>query len=307
MVEVYAMNANVKAKVGFKGRMKLIVRDGESAEITKETDWFNNLILDAGLNRFGTGAIITHCQVGTSSTPPVVGQTALIGYVGYTQDKAEVAGSNTGSPTYGKIFRYRFRFAVGAAAGNLSEVGIGWNAPGSLWSRALIVDEFNVPTTITVLSTEVLDVWYELELYVNQTDVVTTNFAIGPNLHTVTVRPALIANNAQPNTSGNDPAINGYNTTTRAVNYANPIGPITGIPSGGGVNSTFGMVSAPYANNSLKRSTTYTWGLTEGSTDVQSTLFTSTAGMYQVGYSPAIPKTSSKQLTLTFEWTWARL
>lgn len=300
------MSMNIHASGAFKGRMKLVVHDAATMQVTKETEWFNNLILDAGLNRFGTGQIITHCQVGTSSTTPAVGQTALVALVGSTGSKVEQVGGNTGSPTYAKTYRYRFRFAVGAAAGNLSEVGIGWASSGSLWSRALIVDEFNVPTTITVLSTEVLDVWYELELHVNQTDVVTTNFAIGPNLHTVTVRPALIGSNGQPASGSDDPAA-GYDTTTRAISYAAGIGAITGQPSGGGTNSSFTIIINAYANNSLTRSTKYTWGLTEGSTDIGAVVFTGSGGKYQVGFSPAIPKNSTNTLTLTFQWTWTRL
>jgi hypothetical protein len=294
----------IKMKGRVSGRYKLVVRDASTMEITKELDWFDNLVLDSGLNRLGTGAIINFAQVGTSNTAPAVGQTALSAYVAGTSDAQEAVGGNTGAPDYAKTYRYRFRFGVGVAAGNLSEVGVGWAAVGSLFSRALLVDGLGAPTTITVLPTEVLDVWYELRTYPNQVDVVTTNVAIGPNLHTVTIRPNLIGANGAVFSSGDDPRFGFYGHAGAAV-YSGAIVAMTSTPAGslGGSDS---RVVASYSNNSLKRSIALTWGLAVGNGSVQAAVVNECVGSYQIGFSPPIPKTNLTTLTLSFEWTWAR-
>ena len=129
---------------------------------------FDNLILDAGLNRLGTGGVANCCQVGTGTSAPAVTDTTLQAYlVGTSTIQADSAQSYVaGPPAYVTMSR-TFRFGTGVAAGNLTEVGVGWaTASGSLFSRARIVDGGGSPTTISVLSDETLDVVYTLRAYV---------------------------------------------------------------------------------------------------------------------------------------------
>ena len=129
-------------------------------------DWFPNLILNGGLDRMGANPdYLSWCQVGSGSTAPVAAQTALVNRIaGTSTQQNNVSGAQASAPYYG-WYRRTYRFAQGVAAGNLSEVGVGWATSGSLFSRALILDGGGSPTTITVLSDEVLDVTYELRRY----------------------------------------------------------------------------------------------------------------------------------------------
>ena len=115
----------------------------------------------------------TSALSGTGNSTPVVSQTILDNQTGVSSSGIETYGSTTSSPYYGyKIFT--FRFNQGIAAGNISEIGVGWSGttPLQLFSRTLIKDINGDPTTITVLADETLDVIYELRLYAPETDLI---------------------------------------------------------------------------------------------------------------------------------------
>lgn len=198
--------------------------------------------------------------------------------------------------------RRTFRFSAGAAAGNLSEVGIGgYYENNLLFSRALIVDDLGSPTTINVLSDEFLDVTYELRLYPKITDTIITNISLGLSTHNVTIRPSQV-------TSGYP---FGYNIgaiakITSAYFYSQSIVSITGVP-GGGIGSA-GIYNFPYVQQSLKNSAQISAGLTSGNhvDGISTVVLETNLGNYQVGFSPPIMKTSDKVLKLDFEISWGR-
>ena len=122
-------------RIEFEGRYQLSVeRDGE---ITQQTPWFDNLITDNGLDLIGTGYSV-NCHVGSGTTPPAYTDTQLQSYVG-SLARLEGWYSNAGlseTPQYRSYFT-RFRAAIGAISGQVSEVGIG-PAQDNLVSRALL-------------------------------------------------------------------------------------------------------------------------------------------------------------------------
>ncbi|QLB59831.1 hypothetical protein E5093_09675 [Acinetobacter indicus] len=156
----------LKAKIEVGARFKFITSKA-NGHISKETAWFNNLVLDAGLDAMGGGgtADISHVWVGTGNSTPTPTQTGLDNTLAGT---STVQGSQTGVQTsslpYYYWMRRTFRFGLGVAAGNLSEVGLG-NSSRSMFNRALIKDNAGNPTTVTVLSDEFLDVVVELRVY----------------------------------------------------------------------------------------------------------------------------------------------
>lgn len=161
--------------LGMEGRYRLTTK-------RRDTGWFNNLITDAGLYNiayFGKQStspfIQNYMMVGTGNTAPQVtdislqNQIASMYYSGIQTLYVPAAGSVP--PYWSTIFTYVF--PTGAAAGNLSEVGVcpmpignGYN----ISSRALVVDADGNPTTITVLSDEVLTATYELRCYLDTSD-----------------------------------------------------------------------------------------------------------------------------------------
>lgn len=155
------------------GHFSLVVsEDAEGSRVKAVVD-FDNLITDAGLERFcslstGTSAsnvanfqsLFGGFAVGSGSTPPTVSDTTLVSQITYIGVQSVVESASWENGYYQIVARSQY--GQGVAAGNLSEVGIRNGASGPLWSRALIEDVSGNPTTITVLPTDFLTVEYTL-------------------------------------------------------------------------------------------------------------------------------------------------
>lgn len=145
-------------------RFKLVVHKGDGRPV-RETAWFNNIVLDSGLNRMAVGTWIDRCCVGNANTTPNVLQTQLGNFLASTMWQSTTnTGIQTSIAPYYRHASVTWRFDEGVAAGNISEVGLGWG-DSNLWNRALIKDINGNPTTITVLNDEYLDVVSEVRSY----------------------------------------------------------------------------------------------------------------------------------------------
>ena len=304
----------IPAKPSLGGWFKLtaIRPDGRERPLT---DWFPNLITDGGLNRIGTGGFLTNCHVGSGTVAPATTDTALQTFVANKTNALSSSSAAQASPPYYGSFTRTFRFDEGTAAGNLSEVGVGWGATasGPLFSRALIVDALGDPTTITVLADEVLDVSYQLRLYPPLTDTVVAVTDSGPDatIHTVTVRASNVTSSGSNNTFGWSP--DGNSTTLSPVQlgqfFSGAIGSITGQPSGSTFNVSSSQVfQSAYSNNSLEVVGGYSIGLTNANFGgIESLRFPARGlGVYQAGFDPIIPKDDTKVLTVNFKVSWGR-
>lgn len=307
------------------GYYKIEAVNKNTGKSTLLADWFPNLITNIGLDRIATDVnFMNYCHVGTASTAPTVNDTALGAFVG--SNNTITTGTytvNSTSPYYISHIRV-YRFNAGVAAGNLSEVGIGWSATGTgsvLFSRALILDTYGDPTTITVLSDEYLDVTYEYRFYPFESDI-TGSITLTGNIggtYGYTIRPASIstivrlfgqATAIYPVHMGNKDA-QYYAADAYYRSFDGGIGSITGVPSGnsgGDLPYTQGVVSS-YVAGTYTLTFTLTanitdWNLASG---IKSILFVWGPRWYQVEFDTAIPKTSEDVLTLTFTHTWGRV
>lgn len=302
--------------IGLEGRFKFTaVRPDGTERIL--ADWHQNLILDSGLNRIGTGGCWDRCQVGTGTTAPAEAQTALATLLATTTTvQSTTGGTDTPTNTYAWVRRV-YRFGVGVAAGNLTEVGVGW-ADG-LFSRALIKDSGGTPTSITVLADEYLDVTYEIRAYPTMTDQTFSGVDISGIPYTFTVRPGLFSGNAS--SSGTWPADLSVMMNTGVTNIAETsfamgaygsgaaLGAVTGLISGTQVvssSSTTIAFRSSYAENSFKREARATFGLTAGTVPFGGFYLISATGTYQMVVSPNIPKDGTNVLTLDIDVSWAR-
>ena len=266
-------------------------------------DWFPNLILNGGLDRMGANAdYLNWCQVGSGSTAPVATQTALVNQVAGTNTRQNnVNGAQASAPYYG-WYRRTYRFAQGVAAGNLSEVGVGWATTGSLFSRALILDGGGNPTTITVLSDEVLDVTYELRRYPGTVDLTGTVVLDGVT-HNWVSRAADVTDQgswAGASAMPLDSAL-AYNGDIGAVTTSKPSGTF----------DTLSVTPLAYSSGSYARASTVSAGLNQanfsgGIRSIVNFGYYGGVGRYQIQFNPAIPKDNTKVLSLTIQHTWAR-
>lgn len=270
-------------------------------------DWFPNLITNQGLDRIGANADwLAACQVGSGNAVPQVTDTGLQARVGGSNNIFGSSASAQASAPYYGARTNTYRFSAGTATGNLSEVGVGWSTTGStLFSRALILDGIGNPTTITVLSDEVLDVTYQFRIYPPTADVIGSRIISGVS-YNYTLRAAQVtaASTWSPAPQGSSAA---GSTGTGLIVYSGDIGAITSFPSGSS-STTASVSSASYSSNSLERSFTGSFGLTQGNVTggVKSALAVSDISRYQCQFDPVIPKDSTKTLTLTFKHSWAR-
>ena len=248
-------------------------------------------------------------MVGTSSTAPDVAQTALSAQLAFT---TTVVGSaahavDTTDNYASRIITYRF--AEGVAAGNLTEVGVGWSS-GNCFSRALILDGGGSPTTLTVLSDETLDVTYELRIYPMASDVAGT-VTLNAISYDTLLRAARLNTTDSPEwftfiTSTGMAATGSMTTGSSARTGAGALGDIYSTTGGSGSISPGTYSPQSYTGGSYSRVLRYTWGLANGSSSFYNILFRTPIGYFKSSFTPEVPKTSANILTLDLQATWAR-
>lgn len=305
-------NVNMR---GFK-RIQLINKF--SGKVRWDSGFFPNKILTSGRNIMSTTALwMTHCHLGTDSTPPSSTDTSLLGLVATTSTiQSTTSGSRASAPYYGwKRRTFRFSPTAGQAGQNLSEAGIGWGvAPSNLVSRALIIDPISqLPTTVTPLVDELVDVTYELRYYPPLSDVLQTVTLDGLVYDTVT-RAALV-NDGVAWAYGIGEEIRkdcAFVTDWRA--YDGAIGSLLTLPSGLTANlaSVTEVFDKAYSNNSYTQGmqanlSINSWNLAAG---IRCINIKTTAGAYQTSFTrqggggERIPKSISYTMTLVWNVSW---
>lgn len=306
--------SGIELKIEVEGRFKLEAykKDAKGFEIAGTrrvvADWFKNLILDSGLDYMASSGLwMRYCQVGSGSTPPAIGQTALVSRVASAIQNNGTTTTASVVPWYVAHTRV-YSFPAGAATGNLSEVGIGWADSGtSLFSRSLIKDANGNPVSIAVQVDESLDVTYECRYYA-PAEVVGTITATGniAGTYNYVLRPALVTT-ASP-AAWSIPESQAASSTGNGRNvYAGPIGTETGQPSGtsAAINQP---TSAPYVTGSfaLNRIAEVLPAVGNFGTGLRSMLLKLGVGCYQIEFTPPIPKTSVDVVQLTLRLSWGR-
>lgn len=294
------MSIKIESKSAGRFKFEAISSNGSVRNLGE----FDNLITDIGLTRMGANSdYLNFCRVGSGSATPQFTDTSLV---------SQVAGVGTPVVTDGvapvppyHVWAQRvFTFVAGVAAGNLSEVGVGWSASGTtLFSRALILDASDNPTTITIQPDEVLRVTYVHKYFPNTTDS-TGNVTLTGNLagtYSYIARPANVTtlNDWYAARSQTSSTLSGSNFF-----YGGDIGSITSIPTG--ARSEVSYTSA--ITSPLTAEFTLTAGADAANFagGVKSYLVRAGIGTYQVGFTPAIPKLNDEELQLKFKFSWGR-
>ena len=257
-------SANIGMHNKLQGKYNLVITRPDNTVI--ETGWFDNLVLNSGLDMVGTAyAPFVYCQLGTGSSTPVATQTTLDASVasayGYVSTNV-----NSGAPNYSAVVTYEYSFAQGAVVGNMAEIGIGPGSTGTLFSRALISNSSG-PTTITITAIDQLTVYYQLTITPTITDQ-TGSFLLSGNNVNYTTRPMNIASFSVPT--------NGFYSAGSVYAYASDasLAPVTGSNINGtsaGPNST-GPTQNTYTAGSYTLSYSVVWSPSSGN---PATMYTS--------------------------------
>lgn len=285
-----------------------------------DTGFFRNLITNTGLDAPGAQVTYNSISVGTGNTAPANTNTTLETRLATTSTLQSDSYGQTG--TVGDAGWYHWytrtmRFAQGAAAGNLTEIGVTLgSSPWTCYSRALILDGSGSPTTLTIAADEYLDATYRHRWYVGDLSGYSGSISItGSGSHSIVLRPRELdggANAWRPDWMWYAAVAQGNAST---IAYNGSIGSVTESPSGTSSLSSGNSV-ASYTTGNYYRDATRVFGLDSGnlsggisamSVDLGQGLGnTGGAGSYQFSLSPAIAKTSTKILTMNFRQSWAR-
>ncbi len=311
-------------EVGLSGHFRMEVRDATTHELTRICE-FDNLITNQGLDAYGIctdRVLLSNCYVGIGTSTPAVTDTGLSNLLATTSGVSETQHVSPTAPDWVSSRINRYRFGVGVAAGNITEVGIG--GENYFWSRALILDEQGRPSSISVLSNEYLDVLYTLRLHPNLNDI-PFSFELGGVTYNCVARPQNV--NESGVTGSSTIAVNGAVAPQSGIEIltvyrGGNLGTITQGPQGytqsqGGVTSGYSVEE--YIMGSYQRDFNVTLSLDSaniGGIDLMSigprpvgnygTIGSQLALQTQIKFDKTIPKNNTNSIKFVLRAKWNR-
>ena len=295
---------------------------------------FPNLVTNAALDAIGNGAglainnMASFLAVGTGSVAPAFTDTALAAQTGVRTSadggQADTNGFTAGPPEF--YWRRRTReFTEAESNGNLTECGL-FSAltGGTMFCRQLFRDAGGTPTTVVKTSSDRLRVTYELRSYPDTTDGSLAR-TISGSAYTVTVRPVNQQNVgtaavwsfggagtfpwefAASTLTARAASAAAETNTLRARNIATGRGDFGTTAQPNGANAI-----AAYTAGTRYRDFTQIW---EPAVANYALGIGTIGGMelgglsspsHQLVWSPRLPKTSVRRLTLVLRFAWDR-
>lgn len=301
--------------VGAEGWWTLeALRGGRSVRSAEFKEPFPNMILDQGLDRFGSvnaNQLYRAFWVGTGTTPPAPSDSSLVNGLPTSVSLASEGMTYGPAPDYWAAHEMVGTSTVGQFGNtNLTEIGVGHGSNAALlFSRALILDSNGNPTSFPLLSDEQLRATYQLRVYPPLNDAIYEVDVSG--MRTATVRalraggggwgvqsPTFGGSNASP--LGTE-ATNFYQGGLSALTAISPQGSQVGSSSGGGITVN------PYSSGSLKLGWRRSWGPMDGnSSSFRTHVCAHVCAAFQVEYDPPIAKSNIQSLYLDYEFSWER-
>lgn len=303
--------------VKLAGEFRYDVLDSDG-NIIRSEGWQKNLILNQGLDFFGGANGNTfnqYCVIGSGNSAPTVTQTQLDAQVKKSLGEQETS-SYSYAPREDNLYvtwvqrKYRFD---GLNNVNITELGlVSQNASSTpfLMTRALLKDTLGNPTSITIKTGEILDVYYRLYKVTDVSDkTYTVNLTDDAGVVTpynITVRAASVGGDryvrfTTPNAATNSNAIS---------HTSNDLVAITAFPSGTVyVPSVF--YPAVYVAGQYKVNVSMSLPLDKANTPIRSIFLDGYLYIVQVRFGrvsddAALSKTDKQSLIIPFEVSWGR-
>ena len=312
----------MQANMGMAGEFRVVVKrvDG-STKI--DTGYQKNLILNQGLDFFGGGNgsdMMNYCVIGSGNSQPVYTQnkldTAIQGVFGDNfSTKYDYDAARDGNLyKTNKVNKYSF---TGLNNVNVSELGLAPTYRNAttyfLCTRALIKDSQGNPTTITVLSGEILEVYYKLWAVFDTTDKIgQINLLDGVGGSVAYNYKCRIANVGDRLYADIARYINFVVNNNSAYLYYNneDIATINSKPSGS--SATVSSYTAnPYNAGDYKKTYNLTYGVGIANGKVRTLLPYMIGMMWQIRFGSVaddspINKTNTQTLSIPIEFSWGR-
>lgn len=316
----------MQANMGMSGEFRCVVKRADGS--TKiDTGYQKNLILNQGLDFFGGGHdrnMMDSCVIGSGNSQPSYTQnkldTAVAGVSGATfSTKYDYDASRDGNLyKTNKVCKYSF---TGLNNVNISELGLASTYSNTsayyLCTRALIKDSQGNPTTITVLSGEILEIYYKLWAVYDITDKTGQMSVLDGVGGSVTYNyKTRLANVGLTDAFAKNI---GFAMETRLMYWelrtSEPVD-ITSAPyTSDYPNSDYPPVASSYTNSSYKRTYTYIAPVSLHNQGNR-TLFLASGLTYHymlwqirfgsVANDSPITKTNTQTLSLPIEFSWSR-
>lgn len=307
----------MQANMGMAGEFRCVVKRADGS--TKiDTGYQKNLILNQGLDFFGGGNgsdMMAYCVIGSGNSQPSYTQnkldTAVLGVRGTASStKYDYDASRDGNLyKTNKVCKYSF---TGLNNVNISELGLSSNYTNNttyyLCTRALIKDSQGNPTTITVLSGEILEVYYKIWAVYDTTDKTGTINLIdgvgGSVAYNYVLSPMLVGSNYDGEV-GRIPQAGSIKLL-----YAGDKASLTGQPSNTLYSTTSKGSLTSYVTGNHKTVFTFTADISSANGSIRTYGF-SNMGWWQIRFGSVaddspITKTSTQTLAIPVEVSWGR-
>lgn len=277
--------------------------------LVKQKLSFPNVITDVGLDQLWGGSsnistYFSHLAVGTGSSNPDVGDTALDAEVGRTNSNGGFSdelfddGATPSQRHWRACTRTRL-FDNNEANGNLTELGFFTASSGGvLMNRQLFRDELGAPTTITKTSDDQLRIRYTWRVYSPLDDVLDT-INIGGTPHDITVRAMYVDGS---NGGWDQREFGRWNTNVTTI-HAVDRGTLYSRDSGSvaTANTANSGTLHSYSAGTFFRDRTSTWNpasinFSQGVRFLSCGFSPSTGRIFQFLIQPGIPKSDTERL-----------
>lgn len=307
-------------KHGVAGYFKAHAFRPSDGRIRELAPWQKNLITNNGMNRLAgnleTGQFYNTLAVGSGTTAPSFTDVALVAQVAQTTNAGAPDNTNAdvGVPEPYVMATKIYTFGIGAAAGNLTELGLRGsnNLSAPLFTRALFRDASGTPTTIVVQPDEQLIVTYQLRVYIPTAKSTATVVNPGNGVsYTIEMLPTGVGARAGVSLMMAGGMFFGIASQTNQWVYSGAtsgtLGSIANEPSGTRNVAAATATGLTYVPDSYQRDFTITWGLTAANfADIGGFALSSASSQnvnpiaWQWTVSPKITKTADQTLSFTF-------
>lgn len=272
-----------------------------------------NVLSTLGLNSWAqVQNWLLYNQVGTAGTPlPSAADNALQQWVASSDNIQESLTFCETSAPYFATKQLRWRYDAGTTAGNLAETSasLGLLSSDQAISRGLIVNpQTGVPTTVSPLPDEILDVTYQMRYYPPTGDQ-TGSVTLDGNSYNYIIRAANVTSpSSWAQYIGQE--VGAVAGTDKWVAYSGDISAdITGQPSGTTAQcDNSNQTEEAYSVGSFQRTCVCNtgpngWNVVGG---IKSLLMQTTLGQYQMSFDPVVPKTTGKLMGIGLTVGWGQ-
>ena len=307
----------LKFTTGVSGEFRLVLRDLNLNPVY-DSGWFDNTILDGGLDVLGGGSTgikqpFDFFAVGNDATAVNPAQTGLIGFLASsTLNVGSDVPAWVGTPNWEYSLTRTHRFAAGVATDTIREVSAGANSSNTeVYSRQLVTPE------IIKGADQVLDVSYRHTHWPPLADVSQSgSLSMDGELYNTIIRGSDYDRTTQNDAMTQMAVTNSGGSNDQRIYDGNIGATVTDQPSGssslnwGGASDT----DQPYTLTQHVRDVVFDWQLDNGNAigDIRSMQIRFSGALIQIQFdrqsSPGsgIPKDETKVMDLTIRQAWAR-